>query len=97
MENHLKEHVEYLLCVNIDSVRSVSGGDISRAYLLKTETERFFCKVNYGENALGMFNAEKGHYAFNFVNLRPAARTICFEDSFSNARVLKTIIRAHMF
>ncbi|MGB7393883.1 MAG: fructosamine kinase family protein [Pricia sp.] len=59
MENHLKEHIEYLLCVNIDSVRSVSGGDISRAYLLKTETERFFCKVNYGENALGMFNAEK--------------------------------------
>jgi len=55
----LKEHLEYILCVSIDSVRSISGGDISRAYLLETESERFFCKTNASEQAYDMFVAEK--------------------------------------
>lgn len=37
----------------------VSGGDISQAYLLETDTERFFCKVNYNTDAFDMFQAEK--------------------------------------
>ncbi|MGB6151281.1 MAG: fructosamine kinase family protein [Pricia sp.] len=59
MNKTLKEHIEYMLCVNIDSVRSISGGDISRAYLLETESERFFCKTNPSERAFEMFEAEK--------------------------------------
>ncbi len=59
MDKHLKDHIEYLLCVNIKSVRSVSGGDISQAYLLETESERFFCKLNRADQAYEMFLAEK--------------------------------------
>ncbi len=59
MDNHLKDHLEYLLCVNIESIRSISGGDISRAYLLETESERFFCKVNHADHADALFLAEK--------------------------------------
>ncbi len=59
MEKHLKNHIEHLLCVNIESVQSVSGGDISKAYLLQTKSERLFCKVNHADQAHAMFLAEK--------------------------------------
>lgn len=59
MDKDLKAHIEYLLCANIDSVRPISGGDISKAYLLETETGRFFCKVNENARAFEMFQAEK--------------------------------------
>ena len=59
MNKNLKEHIAYLLCVKIERIQSVSGGDISEAYLLETETERFFCKVNHGENGYELFKAEK--------------------------------------
>ncbi|WP_373517413.1 fructosamine kinase family protein [Pricia sp.] len=59
MDKHLKDRLEYLLCVNIESIRSISGGDISQAYLLETESERFFCKVNHADQANKMFLAEK--------------------------------------
>lgn len=59
MDKALKAHIEYLLCININFISSISGGDISKAYLLETETERFFCKVNRSESAFKMFKAEK--------------------------------------
>ena len=59
MDKALKQHLEYLLCVRIASVRPVSGGDISQAYLLETETERFFCKINRTDKAYKMFLEEK--------------------------------------
>ncbi|MBT9187002.1 fructosamine kinase family protein [Zobellia russellii] len=59
MDKHLKEHIAYLLCVNIERIQSVSGGDISGAYLLETETERFFCKINRRDNGYELFKAEK--------------------------------------
>ena len=59
MNNALKAHIEYLLCTKINTVRSISGGDISKAYLIETETERFFCKVNRSKFAYAMFEAEK--------------------------------------
>lgn len=59
MDKYLKDHIAYLLCVRILKVIPVSGGDISQAYLLETETERFFCKLNFGESAHAMFLAEK--------------------------------------
>ncbi len=43
----------------ISSFRSVSGGDISSAYLLETKTRKFFLKVNSKSFALTMFHAEQ--------------------------------------
>lgn len=59
MTKSLREHIEYMLCISIENTTSVSGGDSSNAYLLETESERFFCKVNYNERAHDMFLAEK--------------------------------------
>ncbi|WP_276168649.1 fructosamine kinase family protein [Zobellia alginiliquefaciens] len=59
MDSNLKKHIEYLLCIKIETTQSVSGGDISEAYFLYSETERFFCKVNYQNNAHALFLAEK--------------------------------------
>ncbi len=59
MNQQLLEHISYLLCVKIDGVKPISGGDISSVYLLETETERFVCKVNQGVSALRLFQSEK--------------------------------------
>ncbi len=59
MKKALIEHIEYLLCIKNGKVTALSGGDISKAYLLETETEQFFCKINHGANALKLFQAEK--------------------------------------
>lgn len=59
MDNDLKNHIEYLLCIKIEKVQPVSGGDISKAYLLTTDREQFFCKVNLSPSAFAMFLAEK--------------------------------------
>ncbi|WP_422082778.1 fructosamine kinase family protein [Ulvibacterium sp.] len=59
MQKSLKIHIEYQLCINIEKVHSLSGGDISQAYLLETENEHFFCKVNHDSNAHKMFLAER--------------------------------------
>lgn len=59
MEKALKAHIEYLLCLNIERISPISGGDISQAYLLETDSERFFCKINYAKQAHSMFSVEK--------------------------------------
>ncbi|WP_054558726.1 fructosamine kinase family protein [Croceitalea dokdonensis] len=59
MTQSLKTHLEYLLCIKINAVRTVAGGDTSRAYLIATDSERFFCKVNSSMQALPMFRAEQ--------------------------------------
>lgn len=47
------------LHTTIKSYRSVSGGDISSAYLIETPSERLFLKHNRNPNSLDMFMAEK--------------------------------------
>ena len=59
MDEALFVHIEYLLGVRINTLRSISGGDISQAFLLETASERFFCKLNEGTEAYKMFLAEK--------------------------------------
>lgn len=59
MDKALKDQIEYLLCIKILNTRAVSGGDISQAYLIETESERFFCKMHQSKNAFEMFQAEK--------------------------------------
>ena len=56
-----KEFLVYISnCIHseIESHQSVSGGDISAAYLLKTNQNKFFLKVNSNSWALDMFKAE---------------------------------------
>ncbi len=59
MDKALKDQIEYLLCIKILNTRAVSGGDISQAYLIETESERFFCKTHRSKNAFEMFQTEK--------------------------------------
>ena len=59
MNQQLLEHISYLLCVKIEGVKPLSGGDISKVYLLETDTERFVCKVHAGESAQHLFQSEK--------------------------------------
>ncbi len=59
MDKNLKAHIEYLLCIKIEGIQSITGGDISKAYLLQTNSEHFFCKVNRHPSAFEMFQAEK--------------------------------------
>ncbi len=53
------EHLSNLLESKIENIQSVSGGDISSAYLVKTSSERFFLKVNNSSVALDMFLSEE--------------------------------------
>ncbi len=55
----LINHISEKIGLSISSYHSVSGGDISSAYLLQTETRKFFLKVNSKPFALQMFQAEQ--------------------------------------
>ncbi|PKA98249.1 fructosamine-3-kinase [Flavobacteriaceae bacterium MAR_2009_75] len=59
MDNSIRKHIECLLCTKIIEIRPISGGDISQAYMLKTEIERFFCKIHQDQLAFKMFQAER--------------------------------------
>ncbi|MFS4469033.1 fructosamine kinase family protein [Maribacter sp. 2210JD10-5] len=59
MNKELIAHLEYLLCTKIQKTRAISGGDISKAYLLETDGEHFFCKINSETYAQRMFQEEK--------------------------------------
>lgn len=52
---HIASHLNETMC----SSHPVSGGDISRAYLLETTTKKYFLKVNDRSVALKMFHAEQ--------------------------------------
>lgn len=59
MQRDLKAHIEYLLCIRITNVRPLQGGDISTAFILESDSERFFCKCNSNDDAFQMFQAEQ--------------------------------------
>ncbi len=59
MDKTIVAHLEYLLCIKVLTIKTLSGGDISKAYLLETATEQFFCKINHTADALKIFQAEK--------------------------------------
>lgn len=58
MERKLN-HIEAVIGEKIKAFRPVSGGDISRAFLLETSQNRYFLKTNNHQEALMMFQAEK--------------------------------------
>lgn len=52
-------HISSLLGERVKGYTPISGGDISRAYLLKTSNNNYFLKVNSKATALDMFLYEK--------------------------------------
>ncbi len=54
----LKPHLESFLDEAILQVKSVSGGDISTAFVITTTNQQYFLKVNNNSEALQMFKAE---------------------------------------
>ena len=52
-------HIAEIIGEKINAFRPVSGGDISKAFLLETSQNRYFLKVNNHQEALAMFQAEK--------------------------------------
>lgn len=59
LSSGFKTHISQVLDCTIKKIEPVSGGDISMAYGIYTQTHRFFCKVNDSAFALDMFYAEK--------------------------------------
>jgi len=55
----LKEALSTELGITIKSIRSISGGDISRAYSIESKKDKYFLKVNDEAFALNMFQKEK--------------------------------------
>jgi fructosamine-3-kinase len=55
----LKEYLSDFLKVKIKHVKPISGGDISSAFKIKTESKNFFFKTNSQPNGLEMFKTEK--------------------------------------
>lgn len=56
---NLVYHISDLLNESIKSYKPISGGDISKAFLLETSHASYFLKVNSCDYALTMFEAEK--------------------------------------
>ncbi|MBT8384603.1 MAG: fructosamine kinase family protein [Bacteroidia bacterium] len=52
-------HIAEIIGEKIKAFRPVSGGDISKAFLLETYQYSYFLKVNNHQEALAMFEAEK--------------------------------------
>lgn len=55
----LANYISDILAEKILSFKPVSGGDISSAYRIDTETAKYFLKVNGASFALKMFHAER--------------------------------------
>ena len=58
MKAEVKDSIDALLGTKINNIVPVSGGDISRAYVLYTGSDRIFCKLNSSSAAKAMFEAE---------------------------------------
>ena len=59
LSSSFKSHISQILGCKVLKVEAVLGGDISKAFGVYTQTQRFFCKVNDSPCALHMFNMEK--------------------------------------
>lgn len=59
MQPHWQEELALQTGLLIQSCQSVSGGDISDAYLLETDSGHYFLKTNPADDALLMFQLEQ--------------------------------------
>lgn len=59
MKAEIKDFIGALIGTKIKNCVPVSGGDISRAYVLYTDSDRIFCKLNSSSAAKSMFESEE--------------------------------------
>ena len=77
-------YLSTLIDFNINTIQSVSGGDISAAYLVKSSNCKFFLKVNSNPWALDMFKVEaQGLKVISNTNTISTPEVIAF-DTFKN-------------
>lgn len=55
----LLDYLSILIESSINGVQSVSGGDISSAFVLQTSSKKLFLKINYKTDAFDMFLSEE--------------------------------------
>ncbi len=88
ISKEFSEYLSNLIGSNINKIQSVSGGDISAAFLLQTNQNNYFLKVNSKPWALDMFKAEaKGLKAILNSNAIATPNVIAF-NTFGNEAFL---------
>ncbi len=79
-----QNYLSNLLNETITSISTVSGGDISQTYKLKTPHYNFFLKLNNSENAFTMFQAEANALKYiENTNTIKTPQVFCY-DRFDN-------------
>ena len=95
MNDELKNRLHSILGSEIIRSSAISGGDISKAYVVYTKSDRFFCKYHLGGNSLDMFIAEKdGLEAISATNAIYAPHVIAVEPSTKGAFLLLEYIES---
>ena len=78
------DHLSNLLESKIENFQSVSGGDISSAYVVNTSSNKFFLKVNSKAFALDMFLSEEKALTTIVTTKTIATPKVFACDSFKN-------------
>jgi len=88
LSKEILDYLSNLIGSKINKIQTVSGGDISAAYLVETTNNKFFLKVNSKPWALDMFKVEaKGLTAISNTNTIATPKVITF-DIFENESFL---------
>ena len=84
LSKEFSDYLSNLIDSNINTIQTVSGGDISAAYLIQTKQNKYFLKVNSKAWALDMFKVEaQGLTAINNTKTIATPEVIAF-DTFKN-------------
>ena len=84
LSKEFSDYLSNLIDSNINTIQTISGGDISAAYLIQTKQNKYFLKVNSKAWALDMFKVEaQGLTAINNTKTIATPEVIAF-DTFKN-------------
>mgnify|MGYP001828297035 CR=1 FL=1 len=88
LQNALVQYLERILLEKIEATSSISGGDISLAYRIDTNSKSYFLKVNNAPNALHMFQTEA--YSLQCIAQTNTIKTpkVIAYDGFENSAFL---------
>ncbi|MCB0646167.1 MAG: fructosamine kinase family protein [Saprospiraceae bacterium] len=87
MPENIFRYICAQLSVKFVSADSISGGDISQAFLLSTDQGRFFVKINDSRQALDMFRKE-GEALKAMVSAGVKAPHVCLSGAFEDSAFL---------
>lgn len=87
MPENIFRYICAQLSVKFVSAASISGGDISQAFLLSTDQGRFFVKINDSRQALDMFRKE-GEALKAMVSAGVKAPHVCLSGAFEGSAFL---------